>query len=188
MLTIFFEPGGRLQRFDYPARPALPGGPRTDIASDAVLADGQPVAVGMLRLDGGGPITTMLLAHRPPGAKAADPWTFEAVTVAPPGAQQRDLVVQTDWTYAGRTIGVTSLVSDPRSSRGWAMFQPFRGDGTLGAAQPLPTPYDLPDPPRPCTPAERASTARLEALMDFLREQTKEREDKDSNNQIQEEN
>ncbi|MCC6556489.1 MAG: hypothetical protein IT372_26315 [Polyangiaceae bacterium] len=166
-LTFFFEPGGRLQRFDYPVWPGLPGGPRADIASDAVLTDGQPVAVGMIR-QGGGPITTLLLAHRPPGAKPAEPWTFEAVTVAPSGSHQRDLVIQTDWTYAGRMIGVTSLISDPRRSRAWAMFQPFRGDGTLGPAQPLPTPYDLPDPPRPCTPAERASTARLEALM-FLR-------------------
>ena len=162
-LTFFLEPGGRLQRFEYPAWPAMSGARRLDVAGDAVMADGQPVGVGMLRHDGAGPVTTVLLARRPPAAGA--PWGIEAVTVAPPSAQQRDLVTHTDWTYAGKSIGVTSIVADPRRSRGVATFQPFRGDGTLGPAQPLPTPFDLPDPPRPCTAAERAATARLEALL-----------------------
>lgn len=165
-LTFFLEPGGRLQRFEYPAWPAASGGRRLEVAGDAVFADGQPLGVGMSRLDGAGPVTTMLLAHRPPAAGAA--WEVDAVTVVPPASQLRDLVAHTDWTYAGKTIGVTSTVADPRRARGWAVFQPFRGDGALGPARPLPTPFDLADPPRPCSAAERAASARLEAPM-FLR-------------------
>jgi hypothetical protein len=48
------------------------------------------------------------------------------------------------------------------------VFQAFRGDATLGPARPLPTPFDLPASPRPCSAAARAATARFEAPM-FLR-------------------
>ncbi|KYF84034.1 hypothetical protein BE18_00520, partial [Sorangium cellulosum] len=67
------------------------------------------------------------------------------------------------WTYAGTSIGVTTLVADPGHAIAWALFQPFRKDGTLGPARPLPTPFDLGDAPRPCSAAERAATARHEA-------------------------
>ena len=83
------------------------------------------------------------------------------MTVAPPAG--RDRLVHTDWTYAGKSIGVTTLVADPGHAAAWALFQPFRADGTLGPAQPLPTPFDLGDVPRPCSAAERAATARHEA-------------------------
>ncbi|WP_437280644.1 hypothetical protein WME90_08810 [Sorangium sp. So ce375] len=168
-LTFFYEPPGKLQRFDFPSWPAKGlHGSSLDVRADAVLADGQPVAVGMVRQASNAPVTAMLLAHRPapsagaptaPGPGAG--WTIAPVTVAPPAG--RDRIVHTDWTYAGRSIGVTTLVADPGHAAAWAIFQPFRGDGTLGPAQPLPTPFDLGDAPRPCSAAERAATARQEA-------------------------
>lgn len=165
-LTLFLEPPGRgkLARFEYPTWPAAQGGRRLDVRSDAVFADGRPLGVGMVRIGEGSAITTMLLAHR---RDPADPWSIEAVAVAPP-ASGVGLAAHTDWTYGGGQIGVTTVLAHAGRGRGWAVFQAFRGDGTLGAAQPLPTPFDLPDPPRPCNAAERASTARLEAPM-FLR-------------------
>ncbi|WP_433934691.1 hypothetical protein AB3662_08765 [Sorangium cellulosum] len=168
-LTFFYEPSGRLQRFEFPPWPE--SGPRgsLDVRADAVFADGQPVGVGMVRQASNGPVTTMLLAHRqapasPGGSTPPDPgaaWAIDAVTVAPPPG--RDRIVHTDWTYAGKSIGVTTLVADPGHGAAWAIFQPFRGDGTLGPAQPIPTPLDLGDVPRPCSAAERAATARHEA-------------------------
>ncbi|WP_437969561.1 hypothetical protein WMF04_09770 [Sorangium sp. So ce260] len=165
-LTFFYEPSGKLQRFDFPSWPASGLHGSLDVRADAVLADGQPVGVGMVRQASGGPVTTMLLAHRPapsPGAPALPgaAWAIDPVTVAPPAG--RDRIVLTDWTYAGRSIGVTTLVADPRHGTAWSIFQPFRGNGTLGPAQPLPTPFDLGGAPRPCSAAERAATARHEA-------------------------
>ncbi|WP_437735866.1 hypothetical protein [Sorangium sp. So ce1335] len=168
-LTFFYEPSGRLQRFEYPTWPASGVRGSLDVRGDAVLADGQPVGVGMVRPASSGPVTAMLLAHRPapaPSGAAAPPdpgapWAIDAVTVAPPPG--RDRIVHTDWTYAGKAIGVTTLVADPRHATAWAIFQSFRGDGTLGPAQPLPTPLDLGDAPRACSAAERAATARHEA-------------------------
>ncbi|WP_437601482.1 hypothetical protein WMF28_07795 [Sorangium sp. So ce590] len=169
-LTFFYERSGKLQRFDFPSWPASGLHGSLDVRADAVFADGRPVGVGMVRQASSGPVTGMLLAHRPapapsagastsPGPGAA--WAIDAVTVAPPAG--RDRVVHTDWTYAGKSIGVTTLVADPGHAIAWAVFQPFRGDGTLGPAQPLPTPFDLGDVPRPCSAADRAATARHEA-------------------------
>ncbi|MGK4006733.1 hypothetical protein WMF31_29195 [Sorangium sp. So ce1036] len=167
-LTFFYEPSGKLQRFDFPLWPASGLRGSLDVRADAVLADGQPVGVGMLRQSLNGPVTAMLLAHRPASASggpgrpdAGAAWAIDAVTVAPPAG--RDRVAHVDWSYAGKTIGVTTLVADPRHAAAWAMFQPFRNDGTLGPAQPLPTPFDLGDTPRPCSAAERAASARHEA-------------------------
>ncbi|WP_437551068.1 hypothetical protein WME97_08650 [Sorangium sp. So ce367] len=167
-LTFFYEPPGKLQRFDFPSWPASGLHGSLDVRADAVLADGQPVGVGMVRQASNGPTIGMLLAHRPappagasaaPGSGAA--WAIDAVSVAPPA--DRDRIVHTDWTYAGRSIGVATLVAHPGHAAAWSIFQPFRGDGTLGPALPLPTPFDLGDAPRPCSAAERAATARQEA-------------------------
>ncbi|WP_441288175.1 hypothetical protein ACSRUE_40245 [Sorangium sp. KYC3313] len=167
-LTFFYEPPGKLQRFDFPSWPASGLHGSLDVRADAVLADGQPVGVGMVRQASNGPMIGMLLAHRPapPAGASAAPglgaaWAIDAVSVAPPA--DRDRIVHTDWTYAGRSIGVATLVAHPGHAAAWSIFQPFRGDGTLGPAQPLPTPFDLGDAPRPCSAAERAATARQEA-------------------------
>ncbi|WP_437679347.1 hypothetical protein [Sorangium sp. So ce131] len=167
-LTFFYEPSGKLQRFDFPLWPASGLRGSLDVRADAVLADGQPVGVGMVRQLSNGPVTAMLLAHRPApaaaGAAAAPApgaaWEIDAVTVAPPA--DRDRLVHIDWTYAGKEIGVTTLVAAPAHATAWALFQPFRGDGTFGPVQPLPTPFDLGGVPRPCSAAERAATARHE--------------------------
>lgn len=167
-LTFFYEPPGKLQRFDFPSWPASGLHGSLDVRADAVLADGQPVGVGMVRQASNGPMIGMLLAHRPapPAGAPAAPgpgaeWAVDAVSVAPPA--DRDRIVHTDWTYAGRSIGVTTLVADPGHAVAWSIFQAFRADGTLGPAQPLPTPFDLGDAPRPCSAAERAASARQEA-------------------------
>ncbi|EYF02431.1 hypothetical protein [Chondromyces apiculatus] len=183
--TFFIEPGGRgkLQRFDYPTWPAGVNGRALRVGSDAVFADGRALGVGMLQLNESAAITTVLLAHRDGaagsvtssgGAASAGggsldavqtgPWTIHAATVTPP-LSGPGLLGMTDWSYAGGVIGVTTLLSHPARGRGWAVFQAFQGDGTLGAPRALPTPWDLPAAPKPCSASERASTARLEAPM-----------------------
>lgn len=156
-LTFFLESGGKTARFDYPAWPNRALGNRNlSLRDDTVIADGQLLAVGMERVEG--PFTALLLASR-----ASGNWVTTAVSVAPKPSVSPDLVALTDWAYAGKSVGVTSLVADPKGGRAWATFQAFRGDGSLGPAAELGTPLDLADPPRPCKPSERASFTRFEA-------------------------
>jgi hypothetical protein len=156
-LTFFLEPGGKASRFDYPGWPNRGlGNKNLTFRDDAVVAGGQTLAVGMERVDG--PFSALLLASR-----AAGGWTTTAAAVAPRPGAHPDLLSLTDWAYTGREIGVTALVADPKGGRAWATFQAFRGDGTLGPAAELGTPFDLADPPRPCKLADRASSTRFEA-------------------------
>jgi hypothetical protein len=156
-LTFFLGLSGAPSRFDYPGWPNRGfGNKNLTFRDDAVVADGQMLAVGMERVEG--PFTALLLASRASGA-----WTTTATAVAPKPADRPDLLALTDWAYTGKSIGVTALVADPKNGRAWATFQPFKGDGSLGPAAELGTPFDLADPPRPCKPADRASGTRFEA-------------------------
>jgi hypothetical protein len=156
--TYFLEPNGKSQRFDYPGWPNRSFSRSIAFREDAAIAGGQLLAVGMEpRADG--PFTTIMVAHR-----TADAWSLNATALAPKPDALPDLLAHTDWSYgSGKAIGVTALVADPKRNRAWSTFQPFRGDGTMGPAEPLPTPFDLPAAPRPCKPLERASTTRFEA-------------------------
>jgi hypothetical protein len=159
--TFFLEPGGKLQRFEYPSWPARSLDNRTiSLQSETVLADDQLLAVGMEPWSDRLPFSTLLV-----GRRNADTWTISETAVSPRREEPTDVLIDTNWAYSGRSIGVSALSADPKRSRSWATFQPFRGDGSLGPAVPLATPFDLPDAPRPCSSAERASSARLEASL-----------------------
>lgn len=161
--TFFLEPGGKSQRFEYPSLPERAFGAPLNLRTDAVVADDQLLVVGM-EPAGNRPFTTVLLAHR-----ANDAWVMNASAIAPAWSPTQEsggrseLSIVTDWTYAARSIGVTTLVSEPKRGRAFATFQAFRGDGTLGPAVPLPTPFDAGESARPCAAGERKATARFEA-------------------------
>jgi hypothetical protein len=156
----FIDPSGKTQRFDYPSWPERSFGRQLSIKAEAVAADGQLVAVGMEPSTSRQPVSTLLLARRD-----ASGWTTTTTAVAPRPSDPSDLSIDTSWTYSGRSIGVTVLASDAKRSRAWSTFQAFRGDGSLGPVVPLPTPFNVKGPPRPCAAADRASTPRLEASL-----------------------
>ncbi|AKT42356.1 hypothetical protein [Chondromyces crocatus] len=182
--AYFVEPAGRgkSHRFDYPSWPRSGTDRELQVSSDAAWVEGRPLAVGMVHLDSSAAITGLLLARQHAGVAASSGagkagassasddgvtsggWAIEAFTIAPPPGEGGPLV-QIDWSYAGGAIGVSTLLSHPIRRRGWASFQVFRSDGILGPAQALPTPWDLPAVPRPCSQTERAATPRIVAPM-----------------------
>lgn len=158
--AFLLDPSGKVSRIDLPVFPdtGLDGG-HLDVRGDVTLVDGVPLGVAMVR-DENGDVTSVLLAHR-----AQDRWDINALALAP---QRGDgpLISHADWTYGSRTsIGLTSLTADRRRPRAWAVFQPFRSDGTFGPTEALPTLYDLGDRPRPCSAADRARGPRFEAIL-----------------------
>ncbi|MFO0761376.1 MAG: hypothetical protein U0359_33165 [Byssovorax sp.] len=159
--SFFIDNTGKIERLalpDFPER-GLAGG--LDLRADAVAIDGQVLAAAMVH-DRSGETTAVILACRDAGGG----WTFTSTSILPAKGDDSPLLTHTDWTYAGKsTIGITALVADRMQGRGWATFQPFRADGTLGPAEPQPTLLDLGDRPRPCSAAERASSPRFESRL-----------------------
>lgn len=156
-LTFFVEPGGKQQRFGYPAFPARAFGRPLSYREDTALAQGQMLAVGMEPRNEN-PFTTVLLGHN-----NGDSWTIRATRVAPNPWDVPELIAHTDWSYAHKAIGVTELFTDHEGTQAFASFQAFQADASLSEPEALPTPFDLPVTPRPCKPADRNGSARLEA-------------------------
>lgn len=153
---------GKRSTHSYPDWQALLKFGKTNLRSDSALVDGTPMAVGTVDdFDGDafGPLT-MVLAH----AATDGSWKTTATSLIPLTSKDRLRLLSHDWTYRGGTeVGVAAITSEPRAGRAAAMFLPFRADGSLGAPQELPTPYDLPAMPRPCKADERRATPRLGA-------------------------
>ena len=157
--AFLFDAAGKVSRVDLPTFPDVGLEGRLDARDDVALDGGVPLGVALVR-DSTGDVTSILLAHR-----AQDRWDISALALAPP-RNDGPLVSHADWTYGSRTsIGLTSLTADRKRPRAWAVFQPFRGDGTFGPSQALPTLYDLGDRPRPCSAADRAKGPRFEAIL-----------------------
>jgi hypothetical protein len=157
---VFLDLKQGVERLDYPDWPA--SGPFGDLqiagGGDAVMARGQIVAVGFVTPGDGPRARVVMLGRRAPG----DAWSFSATSLSPLGGIFDG---ELEWTYAGRELGVTSLMADPFHGRAWAFFSPFLPDGTFGAPVALPTQLDLGERPRACDAAERASTARMESVL-----------------------
>jgi hypothetical protein len=156
--AFLFDPAGKVARIDLPTFPDVGLDGHLDARADVTLEGGSPLGVALVR-DPSGDVTSILLAHR-----AHDRWDINAMALAPPRGEG-PLVSHVDWTYSSRTsIGMTSLIADRRRPRAWAVFLPFRSDGTFGPTEALPTLYDLGDRPRPCSAADRAKGPRFEAI------------------------
>lgn len=157
--AFLFDLAGKVARIELPTFPDAGLDGQLDVRDDVALEGGSPLGVALVR-DTTGDVTSILLAHR-----AHDRWDLGAMALAPPRGDG-PLVSHADWTYGSRTsIGMTSLTADRRRPRAWAVFQPFRSDGTFGPTEALPTLYDLGDRPRPCSAADRAKGPRFEAIL-----------------------
>jgi hypothetical protein len=135
---------------------------QTNLHSDNALAEGKPVATAPIEQfegDATGPFTMLLAPQTENGLSKAT-----ATSLFPPTSPDHQRLLSNDWTYRGPTeVGVVGISSEPRASRATATFLPFRPDGTFGNAVELPTPYDLPELPRPCKADERRTTPRVAA-------------------------
>jgi hypothetical protein len=160
-MALFIDATGKVDRFEYPPWPAASqDGRKAEIHGDAAIAEG--TLIGVARVVGGPEEPrTVLLGRPPPRGGGSHAWELTATSVAPPATG--GLVVADEWTYVGAALGFTTLVADARRERAWGFYHPFKGDGTFGAAVPVPTQLDLADRPRACSAAERAATARMEA-------------------------
>lgn len=146
-----------MQRFGYPAFPSRAFGGALSFREDAALAKDRMLAVAMEPRNDN-PFTTVLL-----GYSKGDSWTIKTTRIAPNPGDVPELIAHTDWSYSQKAIGVTELFVDMEGTQAFASFQSFGADAALGEPQILPTPFDLPDSPRPCKLADRNSSARLEA-------------------------
>ena len=143
-----------VHRHRYPSWPAT-GHPQS--YSDAVMAEGQPLAVAMFYGSSSpNPTTAALASLNTPG----DASFISLAPTAPVGGER---YVETSWTYDGNQVGIMALLLDRRGmqSRGW--FTPFRGDRTLGQVIALPTQPELPSEPRPCSADDRSNSPRVNA-------------------------
>lgn len=133
-----------------------------DVSFDTAIADGKPMAVGTIGPSSGEtniPLTMQL-------ASAEENGSSKTTTTAlfPPTSADHLRIFSHDWTYRGSTdVGVVGISSEPRAGRATATFFPFRADGSFDAAVELPTPFDLPEVPRPCKADERRTTPRVAA-------------------------
>ncbi|MDI1447138.1 hypothetical protein [Polyangium sp. 6x1] len=157
-LTFLLDPKGKQKTFPYPKWSTfLPKGV-VDFRVDAVLADGKPIAVATFA-DDADPFTFLLARQGENGA-----WSANAMTLAPGPTSSGERLARSDWSYIGSTtLGDLVVYSEPHAGFAAASFHPFRGDGTFGPAVTVPTPLDLPDPPRACRPDERRATPRFAA-------------------------
>ncbi|HRI63946.1 MAG TPA: hypothetical protein PK156_06900 [Polyangium sp.] len=135
---------------------------QTNFRDDTALAEGKPIAVGTvsdIENDSAGTLTMVLAPPVENGLSKAT-----ATSLFPPTSADHQRVLDHDWTYRGPTeVGVVGVMSEPQMHRATALFLPFRADGRFGRVVELPTPYDLPDIPRPCKADERRTTVRAAA-------------------------
>jgi hypothetical protein len=164
--SFFFDTAGKMERVELPDFPSTGLHGMLDVRGDVAWADGQLVAVGMTH-DSTGETTGLLLGRRLPAAAGqGDRWELTAHSLLLGHTPDSPLLTHTDWTYAGKGgLGITSLVADRQRNRGWAYFQAFHGDGSLGPPEPQATLLDLGDRPRPCAAADRAASPRFEAVL-----------------------
>ncbi|MBI4704404.1 MAG: hypothetical protein HY744_25140 [Deltaproteobacteria bacterium] len=137
----------------YPEWPAVGG--ELAARGDAVMAGGVPLAVEMLST----PRSHIAAVGLVPIAQSADRVGF---TTLCPGPAAGRAVDEARWSYRGAdVVGVTCHATDLGAARAWAYFSPFRGDGSFGPPEILPTQADLGAQPRACSGADRARSARL---------------------------
>lgn len=153
---------GKRSTPSFPAWSKLAHAGARDVSFDTAIADGKPMAVGTIGPSSGEtnvPLTIQL-------ASAEENGSSKTTTTAlfPPTSTDHLRILSHDWTYRGSTeVGVIGISSEPRANRATAQFFPFRADGNFGASAELPTPFDLPEVPRPCKAEERRTTPRIAA-------------------------
>lgn len=146
----------------FPEWPSLLKFGETNLHGDTAIVEGKPMAVGTVEKFLGnelGPLTMILASTEEKGLSRAT-----AMALFLPTEANRARALDQDWTYRGATeVGVVGLVSEPRAGRASGMFLPYRAEAGFGVPIDVPTPFDLPDLPRPCKAEERRTTTRVVA-------------------------
>ncbi len=165
--TFFVDTTGKVRAFQYPEwPPEILGGSRLS-SGDAVNVDGTFVAnADVYSSLPTAPEILFLMRPPAPGAKPDTPWTPWATLLAPGGDYQQRRFSRTDWTYDGPHLAVWTQHSVADTPYAAAWMRRIQADGTLGAPQRVPTPYDLERAPRACTAAERKTLPRLRFALD----------------------
>lgn len=162
--TFFVDAAGKARSFEFPGWPeSMTEGASVDIG-DAVNVDGTFVVTSMFGGRSADGPQTILLARPPDAAKRPDePWTPWAATLAPPSRQEDRFFTRVEWTYDGGHLAVWAQHAVPAAGKASAWMTRVLADGTLAPSSRLPTPYDLPSTPRPCTAAEHKDLPRVRA-------------------------
>lgn len=144
----------------FPEWPSLLEFGETTIHGDAAIVEGKPMAIGTVEKfenDSSSPVTMVLASPLENGLSKAT-----AMSLFLPTLSDGSRVLAHDWTYRGATeVGVVGIESEPRAARARAVYLPYRALGGFGTPVEVPTPFDLPDLPRPCKAEERRTTPRV---------------------------
>ena len=156
---FFFDTTGKAvpyQPMPWPRH--TPTGMDVSIHGTAGNATGEVNDVGLVYRSGGDWFTAIVRLAK--GGQV----TQNALSLLPLPADS-NFQISTTWAVGQKTpFGVSAMAIDGFHQKAWATFFGFRGDGTFLRPEPLPTPFDLPDRPRPCSASERAGV-RLEAKL-----------------------
>lgn len=151
--ALWIDAGGRTEAFPMPPWPALHAD--RSLRADVTVESGRPVPIAYVSE---GPSLIALLTAQRDGDGPTAAWRVAARSLAP-ASRGLEPAIDVVPSYAGRVAGLAVVVAALRGGRGHATFVPFAAAGPQRAA---PTPLDLPSAPRPCSAAERATTARVE--------------------------
>ncbi len=159
---FLLDTNGKRSTPSFPAWSKLVHAGARDVSFDTAIAEGKPMAVstiGPLSGETNIPLTMQLASAEENGSSK----TTTTALFAPTSADHLRILSH-DWTYRGSAeVGIMGISSEPRAGRATATFFPFRADGSFDSSVELPTPYDLPEVPRPCKADERRSTPRVAA-------------------------
>lgn len=158
--AFFIDPAGRATRYEPHAwATSSPVSGAVELRADASALDGELLGVGLLR--DGDEWGTVALAKKS-GAGTATTTAVSALSLLPPRVHTPSLAAYTTWSWAAKApVGLVAFLADPARRKAWGHVVGFRGDGTFLPAEPVPTLFDLADPPRGCAASDRAVTARL---------------------------
>lgn len=161
--SIFFvDTSGKARSFEFPGWPDAFAEGQNAQSGEPVNVDGTFVMTAMFSGRGSdGPVTLLTARPPPAGSKPDEPWVPLAATIGPPA--QPGFSSHTTWTYEGGRLAAAVLHASPDTGTASAWLARIQADGALAPATRLPTPYDLPDAPRGCTPAEHRALPRYVA-------------------------
>ncbi|MBK8251099.1 MAG: hypothetical protein IPK82_00320 [Polyangiaceae bacterium] len=160
--TFFIDSHGKVKSLKFSGWPA----PMRDWSilntSEPVNVGGTFIMTGLARRVQDRETNTLVLAAPPPaGSKPNAPWNVWASTLGPASSSDDRRHVSVDYMYEGGQLGLYLVATVPSADFARAWTTRIQADGTLSAAAPAPTVFELGTKPRPCTHDERAKWPRL---------------------------